>query len=77
MSFVLHVIYVLLIFFCSNGKAVEYNGGRTAETLVNWVEKKTGPPAVTLSDVDAAKKFVEDNKVAIIGFFKVFPLIYV
>ena len=55
----------------SNGKAVEYNGGRTADTIVSWVEKKTGPPAVTLEDVDAAKKFIEDNKVAIVGFFKV------
>jgi protein disulfide-isomerase A1 len=50
---------------------VEYTGGRTADTIVAWVEKKTGPPAVTLEDVEAAKKFVEDNKVAVIGFFKV------
>ena len=57
--------------FNSNGKAVEYNGGRTADTIVAWVEKKTGPPAVTLEDVEAAKKFIEDNKVAIVGFFKV------
>jgi len=61
--------YPTLKFF-RNGKAVEYNGGRTAETIVAWVEKKTGPPAVTLEDVDATKKFIEDNKVAIVGFFK-------
>lgn len=57
--------------FLRNGKAVEYSGGRTADTIVAWVEKKTGPPAITLDSVDAAKKFVEDNKVAIVGLFKV------
>jgi protein disulfide-isomerase A1 len=57
--------------FFSKGKAVEYTGGRTADTIVAWVEKKTGPPAVTLDTVDAAKKFIDDNKVAIVGFFKV------
>lgn len=60
--------YPTLKFF-RNGKAIDYNGGRTADTIVSWVEKKTGPPAVTLESVDAAKKFVEDNKIAIVGFF--------
>jgi hypothetical protein len=35
------------------------------------LEKKTGPAALALADVDAAKKFIDDNKVAIVGFFKV------
>ena len=48
---------------------MDYNGGRTADTIVSWVEKKTGPPAITLDSVEAAKKFVEDNEVAIVGFF--------
>ncbi len=55
--------------FFRNGKAIDYNGGRTADTIVTWVEKKTGPPAVTLDSVDAAKKFIEDNEVVIVGFF--------
>lgn len=61
--------YPTLKFFKS-GKAVEYTGGRTADTIVAWVEKKTGPPALALSDVAAAKTFKEDNKVSVIGFFK-------
>lgn len=61
--------YPTLKFF-KNGKALDYGGGRTAETIVSWLEKKTGPPAVTLASEDEAKKFVEDNKVAVIGFFK-------
>merc|ERR1739838_172747 len=60
--------YPTLKFF-RNGKATEYNGGRTADTIISWVEKKTGPPAVTLDSVDAAKKFVEDNEIAVVGFF--------
>ena len=48
---------------------MEYGGGRTAETIVSWVEKKTGPVATTLDSVDVAKKFVEDNAIAVVGFF--------
>merc|ERR1712018_445286 len=56
--------------FFKNGKAMEYGGGRTADTIVSWLEKKTGPPATTLATEEEAKKFIEDNKVAVIGFFK-------
>merc|ERR1712158_30558 len=61
--------YPTLKFF-RNGKPTEYSGGRTADTIVSWLEKKTGPPALDLADAEAAKKFVADNKVAVIGFFK-------
>merc|ERR1712115_665828 len=44
-------------------------GGRTADTIVSWLEKKTGPAAKTLATVDEAKAFVADNDIAIIGFF--------
>jgi protein disulfide-isomerase A1 len=60
--------YPTLKFF-RNGKPMEYNGGRTADTIIAWVEKKTGPAAVTLDSVDAAKKFIEDNEIAVVGFF--------
>merc|ERR1712110_1005498 len=60
--------YPTLKFF-RNGKPQEYNGGRTADTIISWVEKKTGPAAVTLADVAAAAKFAEDNDIAVIGIF--------
>merc|ERR1712004_75345 len=60
--------YPTLKFF-RNGKPTEYNGGRTADTIVTWVEKKTGPPAVALDSVEAAKTFIEDNDIAVVGFF--------
>merc|ERR1712012_1102554 len=58
--------YPTLKFF-RNGKDTEYNGGRTADTIVSWLEKKTGPAAKTLATVDEAKAFVADNDIAIIG----------
>ena len=43
---------------------------RTADTIVSWLEKKTGPPAKTLASVDDAKAYTEGKSVSIIGFFK-------
>merc|ERR1712200_367692 len=61
--------YPTLKFF-RNGKAVEYSGGRTADTIVNWLEKKTGPAAKALDTVDAAKAFADEHDVVVVGFFK-------
>lgn len=61
--------YPTLKFF-RNAKPGEYGGGRTADTIVSWVEKKTGPSAKTLETVEAAKEFVEGLDIAVIGFFK-------
>ena len=38
--------------------------------IVNWIEKKTGPPAHDLTDVKAAQKLIDDNEIVVIGFFK-------
>merc|ERR1712033_107854 len=58
--------YPTLKFF-KNGKAMEYGGGRTADTIVSWLEKKTGPLAV--ASVEEAAAFVAGKDVAVIGYF--------
>ena len=45
--------------------------GRQAADIVNWLRKKTGPPAADLADAAAAKAFIEKDEVAVVGFFKV------
>eukprot|EP00163_Fabomonas_tropica_P013914 TRINITY_DN2553_c0_g1_i1.p1 TRINITY_DN2553_c0_g1~~TRINITY_DN2553_c0_g1_i1.p1 ORF type:complete len:529 (+),score=222.24 TRINITY_DN2553_c0_g1_i1:125-1711(+) len=65
--------YPTLKFF-RNGKASEFGGGRTADDIVEWLKKKTGPAFVTVNTVDEAQKFVDTSldkklEVAVIGFF--------
>jgi len=60
--------YPTLKYF-KDGVAVEYTGGRTADTIVTWLQKKSGPPAKTLDNMAAVNDFFGD-KVAVIGLFK-------
>lgn len=53
------------------GTLIDYTGGRQADEIVNWLNKKTGPPVKDLPTVDEAKAFIEAHNVAIVGFFKV------
>jgi protein disulfide-isomerase A1 len=46
-------------------------GGRTADEIVSWLLKKTGPVAKDLTSVDDARGFIDASNVAVIGFFKV------
>ncbi|XP_039596672.1 protein disulfide-isomerase [Polypterus senegalus] len=64
--------YPTIKFFKNGSKAApkEYTAGRQADDIINWLKKRTGPAASTLSDVGAAEKLIEDNEVAVIGFFK-------
>nr|ADZ76593.1 protein disulfide isomerase [Conus betulinus] len=52
------------------GSPADYNGGRQAVDIVNWLKKKTGPPAKELKEKDEVKSFVEKDEVVVIGFFK-------
>lgn len=55
--------------FFRSGKSVKYNGGRSAEDIIKWVGKKTGPPAKTLTSADEAATFKDSAKVTIVGYF--------
>lgn len=39
--------------------------------IVNWLKKKTGPPAKLLLNTVESKAFVEADEVVVVGFFKV------
>ena len=61
--------YPTLKFF-RQGNPVDYKGGREAGSIVDWVEKKAIPPAIALGSSEEIKKFVDNNEVVVIGFFK-------
>jgi protein disulfide-isomerase A1 len=61
--------YPTLKFF-KNKVPVEYNGGRQAPEIVNWLKKKTGPAAVDIKDKAACDALKEKNEVVVVGFFK-------
>ncbi len=56
--------------FYVSGEALEYGGGRTADEIVSWLKKKSGPPAVSLSSADEVNEFKAASDVAVVGFFK-------
>ncbi|KAK7113651.1 protein disulfide-isomerase-like [Littorina saxatilis] len=62
--------YPTIKFFRDGGEPVDYAAGRQAADIVNWLKKKTGPPAQELKSTDDAKAFVEKEDVVVIGFFK-------
>jgi len=61
--------YPTLKFF-KKGVPQEYAGGRTADSIVEWVKRKSGPSAKTLDSKEDASDFVDANNVAVIGFFQ-------
>lgn len=61
--------YPTLKFFI-DGVPAEYSGGRTADEIVSWVNKKSGPAATTLTTVEELQKLQDDNQVAVLGLFK-------
>jgi protein disulfide-isomerase A1 len=56
--------------FFMNGEPIEYAGGRTADEIVAWLKKKSGPAAVTFTTSDELKKLKADNEVVVVGVFK-------
>ncbi|KAH7942648.1 hypothetical protein HPB51_028671 [Rhipicephalus microplus] len=64
----LHSLPTLMFF--RNGHPVDYKSSHTIEEMIQWVKKKTEPPAQILSTVDDARIFVDSAEVTIVGFFK-------
>jgi len=51
------------------GEMVPYTGGRMAPEMVAWLEKKIGPPALPLTNLEEVKSFLTQHQVAVVGFF--------
>jgi len=61
--------YPTLKFF-RDGKPSDYNGGRAADDIVNWLLKKTGPAAKVILNSAEAKEFADAADVVVLGLFK-------
>ena len=55
--------------FFRNGTPVDYDGGRTEKEIVSWINKKSGPPAVTITTSSDLLKLQESNDAVVIGVF--------
>merc|ERR1711935_140495 len=60
--------YPTLKFFKS-GKPQDYKGPRDGAGIVSWLEKKTGPPAIQVNDMESFEK-MKEHPVVIVGVFK-------
>merc|ERR1711991_992948 len=56
--------------FFKNGNAIDYNGPRDTEGIISWLEKKTGPAAVTKTEAEVATFLeVNANTPVVVGYF--------
>lgn len=60
--------YPTLKFF-NGGKPSEYGGGRTADDIISWLTKKTGPPAKAITSAEDLQAFIDSAEVVVVGFF--------
>ena len=52
------------------GVPIDYKGGRQSDGIITWVESKAKPPTIPLNSGEDIEKFIEENSVSVIGFFK-------
>jgi len=57
------------LFFYRDGVPIPYGGGRMANEMVEWVEKKIGPDAEILETAANVKDFIDNSDVVVVGFF--------
>jgi len=54
--------------FFKNGNKREYDGPRTTEGIISWLDKKSGPLAVELTSAQSIQEF-QQNRPAVVGYF--------
>lgn len=55
------------MYFFKNGEKLEYTGGRTKDTIIQWVTKRAGPPSASV-DCDTLKIKAKDAKFVLAYF---------
>mmetsp|Transcript_18428 Transcript_18428/g.46878 ORF Transcript_18428/g.46878 Transcript_18428/m.46878 type:complete len:474 (-) Transcript_18428:156-1577(-) len=55
--------------FFRNGNAIPFEGERSADSIVNWVELKSGPVVKTLDSEDAIKEHLKAKSANVVGHF--------
>lgn len=56
--------------FFKDQTPMDFTGGRTADTIISWLDKKLGPPTTPIDTVEDAHKFTDAKEITVIGFFK-------
>ena len=55
--------------FFTGGSSKKYDGPRDSSGIVNWLKKRTGPAAATVSSVQEVEALKEANEVVVVGIF--------
>jgi hypothetical protein len=55
--------------FYRNGVKSDYSGGRTTDTIVTWINKKSGPASQEVSCDDLSGKLTEKLNLVYFGDF--------
>ena len=63
--------YPTIKLFRSGKAPIDFSAGRMAADIINWLKKKTGPPAQTVETAEQARAIIDSNDVSVFGFFKV------
>ena len=67
--------YPTLFFYRDHGdNMIDYGGGRMANEMVEWVEKKIGPEAHPLKDLEEVKDYISEHDVPIAAPSVINPL---
>ena len=56
--------------FFKKGVPSDYTAGRTQQDVINWMRKKSGPPARILKTFEEVENFKKDNEVSAVYFGK-------
>ncbi|XP_023273166.1 protein disulfide-isomerase-like [Seriola lalandi dorsalis] len=48
---------------------IDYTGKRSAEGIIQWLKRRTGPGAAVLDSAQSAAQFIDAHSITVVGFF--------